>query len=75
MSKAFKAIRAPKNFGVTLYDNPDFITIEIDPHELIALTEKQQIKAVEYVNKVKKTLEGFGAVILVVRKEINGTDN
>ncbi len=75
MSKAFKAIRAPKNFRVTLYENPDFITIEIDPHELIALTEKQQIKAVEYVNKVKKTLEGFGAVILVVRKEINGTDN
>lgn len=75
MSKAFKAIKAPKNFGVILYENPDFITIEVDPHQLVSLSKPQQIKAVEYVNNVKRTLEEFGAVILVVRKEIDGNNN
>jgi hypothetical protein len=75
MSKAFKAIKAPKNFGVTLYENPDFITIEIDPHQLVALSGKEKEKAVDYINNVKRTLESFGAVILVVRREIDGNNN
>lgn len=70
MASAFKAISAPDNFGIILYENDDFITIEIDPKELINLSDEDKTKAVEYVNNVKKTLESFGAVIFIVRKAL-----
>lgn len=75
MASAFKAIKAPKGFGVIIYDNNDFITIEVDPKELSSLSKPNQLKAVDYINNVKKTLENFGAVIFIVRKELDGNNN
>lgn len=74
MAKAFKAIKAPKDFGVTIYDNENFITIQINPEKLVDLTEKQTEKVVEYVNTVKQTFEKFGAVVFVVRDSLEKAD-
>lgn len=70
MAKAFKKIKAPKNFGVLVYENENFITIQINPKQLINLTEKETEDAINYVNKVKKTFENLGAVVFVIRETI-----
>jgi len=70
MASAFKSIVAPDNFGVILYENDDFITMEIDPKDLVNLSDEDKIKAVDYVNNVKKTLESFGAIVFIVRKAL-----
>jgi hypothetical protein len=70
MASAFKSISAPKGFGVVLYENDDFLTMEIDPKELVGLSDKNKTKAVDYINQVKKTLESFGAVVFIVRKAL-----
>jgi hypothetical protein len=70
MASAFKSISAPDGFGVVLYENDDFLTMEIDPKELISLSDDDKTKAVDYINQVKKTLESFGAVVFIVRKAL-----
>jgi len=75
MASAFKSIVPPKDFGVTLYDNNDFITMQIDPNELVDISEEQANQIVKYVNDVKKTLESFGVVVFIVRDSINKEEN
>jgi hypothetical protein len=70
MATAFKAIVPPKNFGVVLLENNDFITIQIDPKELLAVAEDGIEDAVKYINDVKNMLEGFGAAVLIVREAL-----
>jgi hypothetical protein len=68
MATAFHAIEAPKNFGVVLYDNDDYITLKIEIDELLSLTFEEQTAAAQYINDVKKALEGLGAIVLIVRE-------
>ena len=70
MASAFKAIVPPKNFGVVLLENPDFLTIQIEPSDLEKLSEEEIPEAVQYINDVKRTLESFGAVVLIVREAL-----
>lgn len=70
MATAFKAITPPKNFGVVLLENDDFITIQIDPKDLVSLADEEKLEAVEYVNKVKKALEQHGAVVMILREAL-----
>lgn len=70
MASAFKAIVPPKNFGVVLLENPDFLTIQIEPSDLEKLSEEEIPQAVQYINDVKRTLESFGAIVLVVREAL-----
>ena len=70
MATAFRAIVPPKNFGVVLLENDDFITIQVDPKELLAVPDEERANAVKYINDVKNTLEGLGAVILIVREAL-----
>ena len=70
MATAFKAIVPPKNFGVVLLENEDFITIQIDPKELLAVPEEDLEAAVKYINDVKSTLEGLGAVVMILREAL-----
>ena len=70
MASAFKSIVAPDNFGVILYENDDFLTMEIDPKDIVKLSDNEKVQAVEYVNNVKKTLESFGVVVFIVRKAL-----
>jgi hypothetical protein len=70
MATAFKAIVPPKNFGVVLLENDDFITIQIDPKELLAVPEEELESAVKYINDVKSTLEGLGAIVMILREAL-----
>jgi len=70
MATAFRAIVPPKNFGVVLLENEDFLTIQIDPKELLAVPEEDRASAIKYINDVKSTLEDLGAVVLIVREAL-----
>ena len=70
MRKAFRSIRAPKNFSVDLVDNEHFLVIRADEKAFIRLGQDDKIEAVQYMVKVKKALEENGAVVLLTRKAV-----
>ena len=57
MRKAFRSIRAPKNFSVDLVDNEHFLVVRADEIAFIKLGPDDKIEAVQYMIKVKKALE------------------
>jgi hypothetical protein len=70
MATAFKSIVPPKNFGLTILENPDFITLQVEPKDLIDLSEDGKQEIVKYINDVKLALENLDARIYVVRKPL-----
>ena len=70
MKKAFHSIAAPKNFGVQVIDNDNFLSVKVDPRSLVRLDHDGKIAAVEYIIKVKKALEQNGAIVLLTREAI-----
>lgn len=70
MSTAFHAVTPPKNFGVILMDNEDYINIMIDPEEFLELSEDDQVIAVDYINGVKKALQDAGAIVQIIREVV-----
>jgi hypothetical protein len=70
MATAFKSIVSPKNFGVVILDSHDFLTIQIDPKEILSIAEEDKASVVQYINDVKKTFEDLGAVVLIVREAL-----
>jgi dihydrodipicolinate synthase/N-acetylneuraminate lyase len=74
MATEFKKIVSPKNFGVILYDNDDFVTVQIEPKDLLNLSSEEKIEAVQYINNVKDTLEKLGAIVFIVREAIEEND-
>jgi len=71
MKRAFRSINAPKNFGVEIFDNDNFISVKIDSKKLIKLNHDEKIEAVQYIFKVKKALEQNGAIVLLTREAID----
>lgn len=71
MATAFKQIVPPKNFGVVLYDNDSFITVQVDPKDLVNLLDEDKPAVVKYINDVKEMLEKFGAIVFIVREAID----
>lgn len=72
MKRAFRSIKCPKNFGVEVYDNDHFLSVKIDPKQIIKLSHDEKIEAMEYLFKVKKALEQNGAIVLITREAIDG---
>jgi len=70
MRRAFHSIQAPKNFGITLIDNDNFITIKLDERDLTRLPHDDKLEAIQYVVKVKNALEQNGAIVLVTREPL-----
>lgn len=71
MRRAFRSVTPPKNFGVDVIDNDNFITLRADEYKFMKLLDSEKREAVEYINRVKKALEDNGAIVLVVRKAID----
>lgn len=67
MRMAFHSIAAPKNFGVSLEDNDNFITVRAKEDVFMRLSGEEKISAVEYMIRVKRALEDNGAIVLLVR--------
>lgn len=70
MSSAFRAIIPPKDFGVIIIDNEDFLTVQIDPEQLVDMDDTQKQAAAKYVMDVKKALEDNGAIVMLVREAL-----
>jgi hypothetical protein len=70
MRRAFRSIRAPKNFSVDLVDNEHFLVVRADEMAFIKLGHDDKIEAVQYMIKVKKALEENGAIVLLTRKVV-----
>ena len=70
MRKAVHSINTPKNFGVTIIDNDNFLTIKLNEKDFINMFHDQKIEAVQYVAKVKDALEQNGAIVLVTREAL-----
>ena len=70
MRMAFHSISAPKNFGVTLIDNDNFITIKLDERSFVRMTHDEKLDAVKYITNVKKALEMEGAIVLITREPL-----
>lgn len=68
MRMAFHSIPAPKNFGVSLIDNEQFLTIKLDERSFIRMTHDEKLDAIKYVSMIKKALEMEGAIVLVTRE-------
>lgn len=68
MRRAFRSIRAPKNFSLSIVDNDHFITVRADESIFMRLSGEEKIMAVEYMIRVKKALEDNGAIVLLVRE-------
>jgi hypothetical protein len=70
MATAFKELTPPENFGVTILDANEFLTIQIDPEDIENLLDHQVNDAVKYINDVKKVLEDQGAIVYIVREAL-----
>lgn len=70
MAKDFHAIVPPQDFKVDLYDNDQFITIMIDPNDLVDISDERGQEIIKYIVDVKESLEKNGAIVLIVREEI-----
>jgi len=68
MRKAFRSIRAPKNFNVDIVDNEHFLVVRADEVAFTKLGHDDKIEAVQYMIRVKKALEENGAIVLLTRK-------
>jgi hypothetical protein len=68
MKRAFHSITAPKNFGVQLIDNDNFITVKAKEEIFMRLTDEDKRSAIEYMIRVKQALEDSGAIVLIVRE-------
>ncbi len=74
MRRAFHSIPAPKNFGINLIDNEHFLTIKLNEKAFLSMTHDEKIEAVKYVAMIKKALEMEGAIVLVTREAIDGSN-
>ena len=68
MKRAFRSITPPKNFGVQLTDNDNFLTVKAKEDVFMRLTDEDKRSAIEYMIRVKKALEDNGAIVLLVRE-------
>jgi hypothetical protein len=74
VAKSFHSIKAPENFGVTLIDFNNYIAIEVNPYDLLNISDERANEIVDYINKVKGTLESFGIIVNVSREAIENDD-
>lgn len=58
----------PKNFGVIISDNDQFLTVTAPEKSFMSLLDEDKRSAVEYIVRVKKALESLGAIVLIVRE-------
>ena len=70
MRRAVHSITPPKGFGVEIIDNEHFLTVKLDERKFLHMVHDDKISALQYVVKLKKTLEECGAIVLVTREAV-----
>jgi hypothetical protein len=61
MKKAVKTIKIPKDFKIDILDYGTFLTIQFYESQWKHYSETERFLCIQYLNKVKKTLENLGA--------------
>jgi len=70
MRRAFHSIVPPKNFGIDLIDNDQFLTIKLSERSFLHMTHDEKLEAIKYITMIKKALEMEGAIVLVTREPL-----
>jgi hypothetical protein len=70
MRRAVHSIIPPKDFGINIIDNEQFLTVKLNEHDFIHMVHDEKIKAIQYVAKIKEVLEQNGAIVLVTREVV-----
>jgi hypothetical protein len=61
MKKAIRTIPIPKEFKIDILDYNTFLTIQFYESQWKHYTEPERFQCIQYLNKVKNTLEKLGA--------------
>ena len=61
MKQAVKTIKIPKDFKIDILDYDTFLTIQFYESQWKHYSETERFLCIQYLNKVKKTLENLGA--------------
>lgn len=70
MGKAFHAIKPPKNFSLTIYDNLDRLVLLINPKDLTNISDNDKIIIGKYIQDVVDALVKAGAPVEIVREAL-----
>jgi len=70
MRKIVHSIPAPKNFGIEIIDNNQFLTIKLNEKSFLYMGHDDKITSLQYIIKLKKALEDCGAVVLITREAV-----
>ena len=69
MKRAFRSLHCPTGFSLQIIDNDNFLTVKAKEKDFMSLdTVEKKREAIEYMIRVKKTLEDNGAIVLLVRE-------
>jgi hypothetical protein len=68
MRVAFKSIRPPSGFKVTIVDYDNFLGVRASEIQFLLLPDEDKRRAIEYMVKVKAALESHGAIVQLVRE-------
>ena len=63
MKKAVKTIPIPKDFKIDILDYNTFLTIQFYESQWRHYSETERFLCIQYLDKVKKTLENLGAKV------------
>jgi hypothetical protein len=63
MKQAVKTIAIPKDFKIDILDYNTFLTIQFYESQWKHYSETERFLCIQYLNKVKKTLENLGAKV------------
>jgi len=61
MKNAVRTIKVPKDFKIDILDYNTFLTIQFYESQWRHYTDTERFLCIQYLNKVKKTLESLGA--------------
>ena len=63
MKKAVHSIPIPKQFKIDILDYDTFLTVQFYESQWKHYSETERFLCIQYLNKVKKTLENLGAKV------------
>ena len=61
MQQAIRTIKVPKDFKIDILDYDTFLTIQFYESQWRHYTDPERFQCIQYLDKVKKTLEKLGA--------------
>ena len=63
MQQAFRSIPVPHDFRADIVDYDKFLTVQFYESQWRHYTDAERFKCIQYLERVKKTLESLGAVV------------